>query len=88
MLIPINNKYAIGSDSHCWTVCKKRIVEGEIDWKPFKWCVSLSSAVKCLYEEGIRGSKAETIDQLVLDSKKLLSELVSALEPTLEVRVR
>ena len=59
-----------------------------MSWKPIHFCVSLSSAAHLVYDKGLRASKAETIDQLVLDSKKLLSELVSALEPTLEVKVR
>lgn len=65
MIIPIDEKYRIKSDEHCWHIQKARTRTRDgkkvKDWESFKWVTSLESAVNILGELRVRTSDAQTL---------------------------
>ena len=86
MIIPIDDKYRLKSDSMQWMIQKSKIVKGEIEWRPLKFFHDPSKAVTELILMQIRESDAETLVHALEEVERITSHVLSALNPRWEVR--
>lgn len=90
MILPINDKYAITSDTNQWMICRKSMRktedgEKEAYWQPFKYYSTLPGAVNGLVDYQLRLSDAEGFVEAIEESKRIVAEIVSALSPEVTV---
>ena len=85
MIIPVNEKYRISTDAHCWKIDKFRVSKGEERWESFKYYGSLEQAVNGLADLMIRASDAETLADAIRDIEAVSHTLCLALTPEYKV---
>ena len=89
MILPIDEKYRIKSDEHCWHIQKARTrtKDGKKvkDWESFKWVTSPESAVNILGELMVRTSDAQTLGEALIEIEKITTTLSQALTPKFRV---
>ena len=84
MLIPINERYRITSDSRQWIVQESRLRNGTTDWESKFYFGTFNAALKDLGELMVRESKAQTLADALDDVEKVTTTLSQALTPQLE----
>tara|TARA_B100000029_G_C17330567_1_gene871514 strand:+ start:319 stop:621 length:303 start_codon:yes stop_codon:yes gene_type:complete len=92
MIVPIDEKYRIATDEHCWMIQRLKHVRsgkhaGQKIWESIRFYPDITSTVGGLYELQIRASTAETFGGALADSKRIVTRLVTALNPQFEVSV-
>ena len=89
MILPINDKYRIHADKHCWSIQKprKRKENGKVitEWISFQWYISLEQAVNNLGELMVRTSDAQTLTDALTEVKNVTTTLSRALSPQFKV---
>ena len=81
MVIPINHRYRIRSDTYQWIIEEVRTRSGQISWESRWYFPTLSSAVKELGETMVRQSEAQTIAEALADIETVTTTLSQALTP-------
>ena len=84
MLIPINERYRITSDSRQWIVQESRLRNGTTDWESKFYFGTFNAALKDLGELMVRESKAQTLADALDDVEKVTTTLSQALTPQLD----
>ena len=79
MLIPINERYRITSDSRQWIVQESRLRNGTTDWESKFYFGTFNAALKDLGELMVRESKAQTLADALDDVEKVATTLSQAL---------
>ena len=85
MLIPINERYRIASDSRQWMIQESRTRNGAIEWQSKYYFGTIESAVKELGELMVRTSDAQTLTDALDDVEKANTTLSQALTPHSEL---
>jgi hypothetical protein len=85
MLIPINERYRIASDSRQWMIQELRTRSGAIEWRSKSYFGTIESAVKELGELMVRTSDAQTLVDALADVEKVTTTLSQALTPHSEL---
>ena len=85
MLIPINKRYRIASDSRQWIIQELRTRNGANEWRPKSYFGTIESAVKELGELMVRTSDAQTLVDALADVEKVTTTLAQALTPHSEL---
>jgi hypothetical protein len=85
MLIPINERYRITSDSRQWIIQELRTRNGANEWQSKYYFGTIESAVKELGELMVRTSDAHTLANALVDVKKVTTTLSQALTPHSEL---
>ncbi len=89
MILPIDEKYRIKSDEHCWHIQKARTRSKDgkkvKDWESIKWVTSLESAVNILGELMVRTSNAGNLTEALSRLEKITTTLSQALTPKFRV---
>jgi hypothetical protein len=85
--IPIDEQYAIGADAHSWHVMERRRYKGGCRWELVTWHTTLEQCVNALADRAVRTCGAQTIPDLLAESKRLTSALCGPLRSryTMEV---
>ena len=90
MMIPINDRLRITSDSRQWMIERKRLRKGKESWEARLYFGTLEACLKDLGELMVRESKANTLADALDDVEKVTTTLCQALTPqirgVLEVR--
>ena len=81
MLIPINERYRIASDSRQWMIQESRTRNGAIEWQSKYYFGTIHSVVKELGELMVRTSDAQTLVDALADVEKVTTILSHALTP-------
>ena len=81
MIIPVNDRYRIASDSRQWMIQESRTRNGEAQWESRYYFGTLESAVKELRELMVRTSDGETLVDDLADIEKVTTTLSQALTP-------
>ena len=84
LIIPINNKYRIASDSNQWIVQSKRTRNGLLEWEARCFYSTFRMALGSLGELMVRESKAETLAEALIDVENITTMLSLALTPFIE----
>ena len=84
MMIPINDRFRITSDSRQWMIQRRRTRNGKEKWESRLFFPTLQGAVKDLGELMVRESKANTLVKALEDVEKVTTTLCQALTPQLE----
>jgi hypothetical protein len=91
MLIPIDEKYALGADKHAWFIAeqvkKKRNGEVRTEWKQISWHANAEQAIRHFVDARLRCSNASTLAELVENQQRILDSIGQALTPQIDVRV-
>ena len=85
MLISINERYRIASDSRQWMIQESRTRNGAIEWQSKYYFGAIESAVKELGELMVRTSDAQTLVDALADVEKVTTTLSQALTPHSEL---
>ena len=85
MLIPINERYRITSDSRQWIIQELRTRNGANEWRSKSYFGTIESAVKELGELMVRTSDAQTLVDALADVEKVTTTLSQALTPHSEL---
>ena len=85
MIIPINEKYRITTDSMNWRIEKLTKRKGEDEWRPFKYYGTLESAVNRLAEIMLMESDVVGLANALEEVKRVSAELTRALTPQFKV---
>ena len=85
MLIPINERYRIASDSRQWIIQELRTRSGANEWRSKSYFGTIESAVKELGELMVRTSDAQTLVDALADVEKVTTTLSQALTPHSEL---
>ena len=85
MLIPINERYRIASDSRQWMIQESRMRNGETVWQPKYYFGTFKSALNELGELMVRTSDAQTLVDALIDVEKVTTTLSQALTPHSEL---
>ena len=83
MIIPINDRYRIASDTRQWMIQEPRTRNSETEWESRYYFGTLESAVKELREVMVRTSDGETLVDDLADIEKVTTTLSQALTPIL-----
>ena len=90
MILPINDKYRITADAHCWTVQEKRNRSCKSgpreDWRSITYHGSLEHALGSLGERMLRVSSAVGLLEAQKEIKKICKTLSEAL-PSINLTV-
>ena len=90
MMISINDRLRIMSDSQQWMIQTKRLRKGKESWEARLYFGTLKACLKDLGELMVRTSKANTLADALDDVEKVTTTLCQALTPqirgVLEVR--
>ena len=81
MLIPINERYQIASDTGQWMIQEARKRNGETVWQSKYYFGTFKSALNELGELMVRASDAETLVDALADVEKVTTILSQALTP-------
>ena len=81
MLIPINERYQIASDTGQWMIQEARTRKGETVWQSKYYFGTFKSALNELGELMVRESEAETLVDALADVEKVTTILSQALTP-------
>ena len=84
MMIPINDRFRINSDSRQWMIQRRRTRNGKEKWESRLFFPTLQGAVKDLGELMVRESKANTLVDALEAVEKVTTTLCQALTPQLE----
>ena len=91
MIIPLDEKYALGADKHAWFIAeqvkKKRNGEVRTEWKQISWHANAEQAIRHFVDACLRRSNASTLSELVENQQLVLDRVGRALTPQIEVRV-
>lgn len=82
MIIPVNKKWRIISNSHCWRVEKydgKRR-DGRERWKPVTYHVDFKAALTSLAEHRIRLIDSSVPDEIIGAIQTIKDEVISSTE--------
>ena len=80
MIIPIDDKYRIKSDSNCWAIQSVTTrKDGTLEWGSKLYYSSFSGALGGLYELKLRLSDAVGLVEAKLAAKQILAEMTRAL---------
>lgn len=91
MIISINDKYRISSDTHGWAIqearrrTNRRTGDVSTVFESIRWHSSLQGAVNGLAELWMRTSDAEGVAEALAEAKNLLSVISRALTPHIVV---
>ena len=85
MIIPVNDKYRIASDSHQWTIQKPKYRKGELVWESYLFYPTFKMAVESLGETMVRESDAVGIVEAIEAVENVCTTL-SLLIPSIEVK--
>ena len=85
MIIPINDRYRIASDTRQWMIQEPRTRNSETEWESRYYFGTLESAVKELREVMVRTSDAQTLADALVDVEKVATTLSQALTPHSEL---
>ena len=85
MVIPIDDRYRIASDSRQWIIQELRTRNGANEWQPKYYFGTIESAVKELGELMVRTSGAQTLVDALADVEKVATTLSQALTPHSEL---
>lgn len=90
VILPINDKWRISSDPHCWAVQERagtRKADGAVvpNWRGRSYHTDLSSAVRHLAELQMRLSDAVTLSDALAEVQRIYDMLADALNPHFEV---
>ena len=92
MILPINDKYRITADAHCWTVQEKRNRSCKSgpreDWRSITYHGSLEHALGSLGERMLRVSSAVGLLEAQKEIKKIcmtLSQALPSVDQSLEI---
>ena len=89
MILPIDEKYRIKSDEHCWYIQKARTRSKDgkkvKDWESFKWVTSLESAVNILGELMVKTSDVQTLGEALIEIENVTTKLSQALTTKFKV---
>ena len=71
MIIPIDDKYRIKSDTRCWMIQKYRqeTEKRRASWEPIKWFNTLEGTAQALVELKLRASDVETLGGALAEAK-------------------
>ena len=84
MLIPINDRFRITSDSRQWMIQRRRSRNGKEKWESRHYFGTLKAALKDLGELMVRESKTDTLADALEAVEKVTTTLCHALTPQLE----
>ena len=45
MIIPLNNSFRVRGTEHCWQLEKLKVVNGQNEWRAFKYFTTMDSAL-------------------------------------------
>ena len=94
MIIPIDSKYRLKSDTNQWMIQKFRTRKdrktGEIvdDWEAVKFFSNPSNMVNTLAQMMIRESEAQTLTDALAEVDRVTTSLLQALTPMFTVDVK
>jgi hypothetical protein len=82
MIIPVNKKYRITSDSRCWQVEGYRGKrKGDVPrWEPISYHVEFKNALASLGEHRIRLIDSSVPDEIIAAIRQIKDEVISATE--------
>jgi hypothetical protein len=81
MIIPVNKKYRITSDSRCWQVEERRGKrKGAPRWEPISYHVEFKNALTFLGEHRIRLIDSSVPDEIIAAIQQIKDEVISATE--------
>jgi hypothetical protein len=86
MIIPIDGRYRLKSDSSQWMLQKSKVVKGRTEWDSFKYFSNPSHAVTELVKMRVRESEVETLVDALAEVKKITHHVLSALYPHFDVQ--
>ena len=85
MIIPIDDKYRLKSDSDQWMIQKFAPTKKEPDyWRSIKFFHDPSNAVTELIQMEIRAAETETLTDALVEVENVTSRVLAALTPILE----
>ena len=84
MMIPINDRLRITSDSRQWMIERKRLRKGKESWEARLYFGTLKACLKDLGELMVRESEANTLVDALEAVEKVTATLCQALTPQLE----
>ena len=79
MIIQLTGDRRLSSDSHQYTLDKRRVVKGEVVWRSYKFYGSLGAAVKAVPEQLLKESSAEGLHEVLLFLRTLERKLLCML---------
>ena len=85
MILPINDKYRIAGDEHCWAIQQPRVRKrrGEVvtEWESVRWYPSIETCAQSLCHLMVRTSDAHTLADALSESENAVATLCQALAP-------
>jgi hypothetical protein len=88
MVIPVNKKYRITSDSRCWQVQKRKADRKDAErWDPIYFCVDFENALVSLAELRIRLIDSSVLEEIKAAIRDIRDECVTAAEMFRELAV-
>ena len=84
MIIPINEKFRISTDTHQWIIQRKRTRNGHEVWESQTYYPSVDGAVRSLGERMVRESKTQTLVDALEAVETIATTLSQALTPSIE----
>ena len=84
MMIPINDRLRITSDSRQWMIERKRLRKGKESWEARLYFGTLKACLKDLGELMVRESEANTLVDALEAVEKVTATLSQALTPQIE----
>jgi hypothetical protein len=61
MIIDLDENYRIRGDESCWQLEKQRGANGEVNWKPVKYFITLGMAVREAAQRDLRTFPAHVV---------------------------
>ena len=86
MLIKVDDKYALATDSNCWMIQRKVKVDKyyPTGWKSFTYHHTFKSAIESLARRKIRLSDAQNLEDALKDAQKVGEELSAIFDKSFE----
>ena len=84
MMIPINDRLRITSDSRQWMIERKRLRKGKESWEARLYFGTLKACLKDLGELMVRTSKANTLADALKAVENVTATLSQALTPQID----
>jgi len=88
VILPIDDKHRLASDSSSWMIQVARRRKGQISWQSIAYFGSLQSAVNELAALRLRTSNAQTLADALAEVERVTTSLVHALSPEFDVMVK
>ena len=86
MILPIDDRYRIRSDSLAWMIERPRKEKGQMVWRPCKWYPTAETCIRALGELMCRQLDTETLTEGLAGIDRVSRKLSRALAPHFDIK--